>query len=334
MANWDNPTNTTSYLDVLSELKARDVDALTLLETAGTNIPEHAIRFVRQSNNKVDIEEWNGSSWVTKLVSTDSGGFDSGGASLGTMASQNSNDVTITGGNIAAGVLSGTIGSSHIPNLPASRINSGTFNSSRIPNLSASKVNSGEFGVARIPNLSASKINSGTFNVARLPGIASDLGGIARPSPSADQKYNIEVSAGGSVSLVESPFELFAYEDYDPAITPDLTAQSINGVSSWVVDEAGIYTVSGGFITASINAALGSARIFVTPSPDARIDFHGNQDSIFSITGEANRSAAADAYLFGLGSGSVTITINQDNTRYNNVIRAWLHIRRLFDLPS
>ena len=171
MANWSNPTNTTSYLDVLVELKARDVDALTMLETTGTNVPEHAIRFVRRTganSEKIAIQEWDGSSWETKVVEADS--IDAGG-SLGTMSTQNSNNVNITGGSVAAGAISGTLSAARIPNLNASKINAGTLNADRIPSLSASKVTSGSFTQARIPNLAASKITSGTFNSGRIPNL-------------------------------------------------------------------------------------------------------------------------------------------------------------------
>ena len=171
MANWNNPENTTSYLDVLDELKSRDVDALTLLRSTGSNIPTGAIRFVRQSNNKVDIQEWSGSAWITKIVSIASGGFDSGGASLGTMASQNSDNVTITGGSVASSTLSGDINLGRIPDLPATIIGSEEFNVARIPDLPASKINSGAFGVDQIPDLSADKINSGTFGANRIPSL-------------------------------------------------------------------------------------------------------------------------------------------------------------------
>ena len=171
MANWSNPTNTTSYLDVLVELKARDVDALTMLETAGTNVPEHAIRFVRRTganSEKIAIQERISGSWVTRVVEADS--IDAGG-SLGTMSTQNSNNVNITGGSVAAGAISGTLSSARIPNLNASKINAGTLNADRIPSLAASKITSGSFGTARIPNLSASKITSGTFNSGRIPNL-------------------------------------------------------------------------------------------------------------------------------------------------------------------
>ena len=67
---------------------------------------------------------------------------------------------------VSASRISGTLSTSNIPNLSASKITSGTFSTSRIPSLDASKITSGQFNTARIPNLSASKITSGVLSVA------------------------------------------------------------------------------------------------------------------------------------------------------------------------
>jgi hypothetical protein len=99
MANWSNPTVTSLYLDVLADLKARDVDAATLFVAAGTNIPTGSIRYERGTNK---FQEWNGSAWVDKVLSVAGGGTGSTSApaALGTMASQNANNVNISGGII------------------------------------------------------------------------------------------------------------------------------------------------------------------------------------------------------------------------------------------
>lgn len=67
---------------------------------------------------------------------------------------------------VSASRISGTLSTSNIPNLSASKITSGTFSASRIPDLDASQITSGQFNTARIPNLSASKITSGILSVA------------------------------------------------------------------------------------------------------------------------------------------------------------------------
>ena len=92
-ANWSNPTVSSNFTDVITLLKTRDEDAISLVGgTAPSNLPTGAIRYNRST--KV-FEEWNGSAWVTKQVDV------AGLSGLGTMATQNSGAVTITGGTIA-----------------------------------------------------------------------------------------------------------------------------------------------------------------------------------------------------------------------------------------
>ena len=74
---------------------------------------------------------------------------------------------TAATGSVDASRLTGTISTSRIPNLAASKITSGTFDAARIPSLDAAKIASGTLDAARIPNLSASKITSGTLGLAR-----------------------------------------------------------------------------------------------------------------------------------------------------------------------
>jgi hypothetical protein len=119
MADWSLPVLTTDYVDVLTGLLARDVDALTLCYSTPTNIPTGAVRFDR---NLYKFQEFNGVSWGTLYITIEGGGTGSVTAAgartnlgLGTLAVQNSNAVTITGGAIsgvalsAADVSSGTL---------------------------------------------------------------------------------------------------------------------------------------------------------------------------------------------------------------------------------
>jgi len=104
VANWSNPTVTSLYLDLLADLKARDVDALTLLVTAGSNLPTGAIKYDRPSNV---FQEWSGSAWNNKVLAVAGGGTGAttpsaaqGALGLGNMAVQNANAVSISGGII------------------------------------------------------------------------------------------------------------------------------------------------------------------------------------------------------------------------------------------
>ena len=94
MADWSTPSLSTLYTTLLTALKDRDINAATLFSdglTAATNIPTGAIRFNRASKL---FEEWSGAAWVTKQI--DAAGL----VGLGSMASQNANNVAITGGYI------------------------------------------------------------------------------------------------------------------------------------------------------------------------------------------------------------------------------------------
>jgi hypothetical protein len=105
LANWSNPVLTTLYTTFLTEVKARDDDAATMFTSAPTNPPTGAMKYVRASNS---FEEWSGAAWVAKTLSVVGGGTGATTAAgartnlgLGTMATQNNNAVSITGGTLA-----------------------------------------------------------------------------------------------------------------------------------------------------------------------------------------------------------------------------------------
>jgi hypothetical protein len=73
MVDWTQPTITTVYTNVLTELEARDVDSATLfIGSTSTNIPTNAIRL--DSTSGYALERWNGSAWVAQDL-TIIGGF-------------------------------------------------------------------------------------------------------------------------------------------------------------------------------------------------------------------------------------------------------------------
>jgi len=171
MADWSLPTVNSDYDDFVDEVKARDVDAITLAESP-TTPPTNAIRYNRSLNK---FQEWNGATWNDKVIDIAGGG--TGGASasaartalgIGTMGTQDNSSVNITGGTIA-GVT-----------MDASVLNTGTVALARggtgaslalgangtvmMSNGSAVVFASG----ANIANLSASNLTSGTVPDARL----------------------------------------------------------------------------------------------------------------------------------------------------------------------
>lgn len=107
--DWNSPIAADDTDDVLDGLKSRDVDALTLCVADPTNKPTGAIRWNRST---FKFQEWDGAAWQNMDVAS--------GLTLGTMASQNSNAITITGGTVT-GVAA-----------PASIITSGLLGTARL----------------------------------------------------------------------------------------------------------------------------------------------------------------------------------------------------------
>lgn len=106
-ANWNNPTTTRNYAtEILPDIKTRDEDAITLLGgTAPTNLPIGAIKYNRTTK---ELQEWSGSIFNNIGIAVGSGGTGGTDAAsartnlgIGSLGTQNSNAVTITGGSIS-----------------------------------------------------------------------------------------------------------------------------------------------------------------------------------------------------------------------------------------
>jgi hypothetical protein len=135
MADWSTPTLSTAYSTFLTSLKDRDTDAATMFLTAPSNQPTGAIRYLRASDK---FQEWDGAAWQDKVLAVAGGGTGGSSASaartglgLGTMATQDSSAVSISGGTLA-GAGSG------ITALNAGNIASGTVGTARLGSGSAS----------------------------------------------------------------------------------------------------------------------------------------------------------------------------------------------------
>jgi hypothetical protein len=197
MADWNLPTLPDTYANFLDRLNARDVDSGTLVVGTITNPPVGMMRYERIGNK---FQEWNGSAWVDKIISTAGGG--TGGTSLpvyGTMASQNANNVAITGGNINSLSSLSVNGATTVTTLDVnSTLTTGSLNtpltdvSGRIPAIDSTRFSSlsganltgipgnqisgaisgsqisGPIPYASVPDLDASKIVSGQFPAPRL----------------------------------------------------------------------------------------------------------------------------------------------------------------------
>lgn len=73
MADWDPDLVDIdiTYTDILANIRARDVDAATLLAGGGSNLPENAKRW----NSDIHLlQNWNGASWDNLVVSVAGGG--------------------------------------------------------------------------------------------------------------------------------------------------------------------------------------------------------------------------------------------------------------------
>lgn len=180
MADWSHPVLADSYSSILTTyLTGRDVDVATMFFATPSNQPTHSIRYNRSTNL---FEEWSGSAWQTKVISLAGGGTGVSDATsarsalgLGTMATQNSSGVAITGGTImgvsidASTILAGEV--------PLSRGGTGSSltlaASGRM--LQSDGVNV-VFGVdgSSLKNLNASEITSGalTFSILGVPTVA------------------------------------------------------------------------------------------------------------------------------------------------------------------
>lgn len=125
MADYNEPVLTSSYVSVLSVLKLRDVDAITLCLVDPTNIPTGAIKFNRSTNG---FQEWDGAAWQNKPIGITGGGTGATTAAgartalgLGSMSVQDSNAVAISGGAIGG-----------VVDIDATRLTSGLVAQSRL----------------------------------------------------------------------------------------------------------------------------------------------------------------------------------------------------------
>ena len=181
MANWNLPTITSGYLDFVTQMNDKFVDSATLLAGAPTNLPNASIRYNRTTNI---FEEWDLATWNPKVIGILGGGTGSNTAAgartslgLGSMATQNSNAVNITGGSIsgvnfdASGITAGVVALAR----------GGTGASLALPAAGWTFVSNGaqmvmDSGVS-IAQLNASNLSTGIVPDARLSGNIPKLNG-------------------------------------------------------------------------------------------------------------------------------------------------------------
>jgi len=104
MADFNLPLASSLYVDVLTYLKLRDIDALTLCFNEPTNIPDHSFKYERNLNL---FQAYEGGTWRNKVLSVLGGGTGATNPNdirinlgLGSMALQAASAVAITGGTM------------------------------------------------------------------------------------------------------------------------------------------------------------------------------------------------------------------------------------------
>lgn len=170
MTDWLLPNEDELFIGaVLQELKDRDFDSASLfLNVPSAGLITGIMRYVRASNK---FQEWNGSAWVDKILSLAGGGTSAATAAdartnlgLGTIVTQDFNNVNITGGNLAGS-------GSGITNLNADNLASGIVPDARFPATLPA------IGGVNLTSLNASNLTTGTVPDARFPGTLPALNG-------------------------------------------------------------------------------------------------------------------------------------------------------------
>lgn len=171
MADFNLPsTLATAYADLLDYLKARDVDAISL------NTPTNpASGFMRWNRTADLLQEFNGTTWIDQPISVVGGGTGSGTAAgartnlgLGTIAVQDANNVTITGGSLAGS-------GAGITNLNASNLAAGTVPLGRLSGITVSQFASAL--VSQWTNDSGYLTPASNLDATKLVGVLPALNG-------------------------------------------------------------------------------------------------------------------------------------------------------------
>ena len=118
----------------------------------------------------------------------------------------------------------------------------GTLTTTNIPSLDASKIATGTFTTSQIPNLDSTKITSGTMSVSRLPTMVGDTGGGGTaglvPAPAlGDAAASKFLKADGTWTVVNASSDWSTLNNKPAQLTElisDYTTTQISGLSSRV----------------------------------------------------------------------------------------------------
>jgi hypothetical protein len=158
-ADWNLPTTASLYdTAVLQVLKNRDFDAISLCLADPSNMIDGMLKLVRSP--KIKIQERASGAWADRILDIEGGGTGANTAGnartalgLGTMATQNSGAVSISGGTLAGN-------GAGLTSLTAANITSGgtlpALNGSNLTALNGAAIATGQIPVARMGTGAAS----------------------------------------------------------------------------------------------------------------------------------------------------------------------------------
>lgn len=177
MADWSHPQLGDPYVDVLvTHLAGKDVDSITLMKSLPSNLPDGAMAYDRATDL---FKEWStgSSAFVNKKLSIAGGGTGADNSTqakinlgLGSMASQDSSAVMITGGSISGITLDASVITSGIIALSVGGTGASLALGAAGSFLQSNGATVG-FGIdgTLLTGLNASNLASGTVPLARLP---------------------------------------------------------------------------------------------------------------------------------------------------------------------
>ena len=155
-------------------------------------------------------------------------------------------------GSIDASRITGTLATSNIPNLSASKITSGTLGASRIPSLNASKINDGQFALARMPFYTLYSDSTGTVDTVTLSDSAANYSFIEIFYKSTNDNIYGSVKVdnpNGKRAQFNAAMITSSADFYIKTKTVYINGTSItqSGYAGFIVANTGEYTPENGF---------------------------------------------------------------------------------------
>lgn len=303
MSNWNLPTITSGYLDFVTEMNDKFVDAGTIGYGAPTNLPEHAMRFNRSTNI---FEEWVGGGWIPKVIGIAGGG--TGGSDpaaaraalgLGSMSVQNSNAVNITGGSIT-GV-----------NLNADAITAGILALAR--GGTGASLALGAAGTVMLSNGSAVVFAPGT-SITQLNAGALTVGTVPIPRMPANVAYKDQANQFTQRQYISN--------SGNPLDYPRITFRNVSGDVDKRVWEILNYSDTLSFW--ALNDAEGAIIANISFSRDGVINANGS--GLFGLNGSYIDKGMVPAQFLGGGAPSAATFLRGDNQ--------WVPMEAASGIPS